>query len=237
METLFVLLAICSQRPVTRSFDVFFDLSLNERLSKQSGGWWLLWRQSNGVGENWPRYKGITPFNIFFIYYIIMWSFVQLKYYLASYILYHITPTTAIYDNISKHTLYHIIPQFASPFLSYHVCHHACYHIISMYYIISGITSYLILYSKDIYLTAYHIWQYIIVDKGHENVSIWWRHHGSSLTSQRISDVDVIVKMTIFIQFIPSLLYKRPSDQSPFHERFSIVIQIWCKICFSVTPL
>ena len=30
-----------SQRPVTRSFDVFFDLRLNKRLSKQSWGWWF----------------------------------------------------------------------------------------------------------------------------------------------------------------------------------------------------
>ena len=29
------------QRPVTRSFDVFFDLRLNKRLSKQSLGWWF----------------------------------------------------------------------------------------------------------------------------------------------------------------------------------------------------
>ena len=29
-----------AQRPVTRSFDVFFDLRLNKRLSKQSWGWW-----------------------------------------------------------------------------------------------------------------------------------------------------------------------------------------------------
>ena len=29
-----------TQRPVTRSFGVFFDLRLNERLSKQSWGWW-----------------------------------------------------------------------------------------------------------------------------------------------------------------------------------------------------
>ena len=59
------LLAICegnssvtsespAQRPVTRSFDVFFDLRLNKRLSKQSGGWWYetltppLWRHRNG---------------------------------------------------------------------------------------------------------------------------------------------------------------------------------------------
>ena len=43
-----------SQRPVTRSFDVFFDLRLNKRLSKQSWGWWFempscsLWRYCNG---------------------------------------------------------------------------------------------------------------------------------------------------------------------------------------------
>ena len=42
-----------SQRPVTRSFDVFFDLRVNERLSKQSRGWWFetpsrsLWRHCN----------------------------------------------------------------------------------------------------------------------------------------------------------------------------------------------
>ena len=42
-----------TQRPVTRSFDVFFDLRLNTRLSKQSWGWWFetlsrpLWRHCN----------------------------------------------------------------------------------------------------------------------------------------------------------------------------------------------
>ena len=42
-----------TQRPVTRSFDVFSDLRLNERLSKQPWGWgfetpsWSLWRQCN----------------------------------------------------------------------------------------------------------------------------------------------------------------------------------------------
>ena len=41
------------QRPVTRSFDVFFDLRLNKRLSKQPRGWWFgtpvwsLWRHRN----------------------------------------------------------------------------------------------------------------------------------------------------------------------------------------------
>ena len=43
------------QRPVTLSFDVFFDLHLNKRLSKQTWGWWFetpswsLWRQCNEV--------------------------------------------------------------------------------------------------------------------------------------------------------------------------------------------
>ena len=42
-----------AQRPVTRSFDVFFDLRMNKRLSKQSWGrWfetpqWSSWRQCN----------------------------------------------------------------------------------------------------------------------------------------------------------------------------------------------
>ena len=64
METFSTLLAICAgnspvpgefpaQRPVMRSFDVFFDLRLNKRLSKQSWGWWFetqsrpLWRHRN----------------------------------------------------------------------------------------------------------------------------------------------------------------------------------------------
>ena len=65
MEAFSALLAICAgnspvsgefpaQRPVTRSFDVFFDLRLNKRLNKQSWGWWFetlscsLWRHRNG---------------------------------------------------------------------------------------------------------------------------------------------------------------------------------------------
>ena len=68
METFSALLAICAgnspvpgefpaQRPVTRSFDVFFDLCLNKWLSKQSWGWWFetlscpLWRHCNAL---WP---------------------------------------------------------------------------------------------------------------------------------------------------------------------------------------
>ena len=65
METFSALLAICAgnspvtgefptQRPVAQSYDVFFDLRRNKRLSKQRRGWWFetpsrpLWRHSNG---------------------------------------------------------------------------------------------------------------------------------------------------------------------------------------------
>ena len=47
-----------TQRPVTRSFDVFFDLLRNKRLSKQPWGWWFatpswsLWRHRNVVLRN-----------------------------------------------------------------------------------------------------------------------------------------------------------------------------------------
>ena len=69
METFSALLVICAgnspvtgefpaQRPVTRSFDVFFYLCLNKRLSKQWRGWWFetpscpLWRHCNENGAH-----------------------------------------------------------------------------------------------------------------------------------------------------------------------------------------
>ena len=68
MEAFSAWLAICAgnspvpgelpaQRPVTRSFDVFFDLRLNKRLSKQSRGWWFetpsrsLWRHRKVISD------------------------------------------------------------------------------------------------------------------------------------------------------------------------------------------
>ena len=73
METFSALLAICAgnspvtgefptQRPVTRSFDVYFDLRPKERLSKQWWGWWFetlsrsLWRHRN-VTYAMSKYK------------------------------------------------------------------------------------------------------------------------------------------------------------------------------------
>ena len=64
IETFSALLAICAgnspvtgefsaQRPMTRSFDIFFDLRLNKRLSKQWRSWWFetpsrpLWHHYN----------------------------------------------------------------------------------------------------------------------------------------------------------------------------------------------
>ena len=69
-ETFSALLALCAgnslvlgefptQRPVTRSFDVFFDLHPNKRLSKQWWGWWFetppspVWRHCNVVTQLW----------------------------------------------------------------------------------------------------------------------------------------------------------------------------------------
>ena len=70
METFSALLVLCagnssltgvfpSQRPVTRNIDVFFDLHLNKRLSKQSWVWWFktpsssLWCHCNEACR-WP---------------------------------------------------------------------------------------------------------------------------------------------------------------------------------------
>ena len=72
METFSALLALCAgnssvsgefpaQRPVTRSFDVFFDLRLIKRLSKHSRGWWFetlsrpLWRHCNALWQQWTH--------------------------------------------------------------------------------------------------------------------------------------------------------------------------------------
>ena len=80
METFAALLALCagnsrvtgefpSQKPVTRSFDIIFDLRLNKRLSKQSWGWWFetpsrpLWRHYN-VMHNILSVKRLYSYNI-----------------------------------------------------------------------------------------------------------------------------------------------------------------------------
>ena len=74
MESFSALLALCAgnspvpgefpaQKTVTRSFDVFFDLRPNKRLSKQWRGWWfetpssLLWRHCYVGVINYPYPK------------------------------------------------------------------------------------------------------------------------------------------------------------------------------------
>ena len=100
METFSALLALyagnspvtgefLSQRPMTRCFDVLFDLRLNKQLSKQSWGWWFetpsrsLWRHCNALWTlflniNWTHEKGawLIPkqYNIYTENYILIWS-------------------------------------------------------------------------------------------------------------------------------------------------------------------
>ena len=74
METFSALLAICvgnsqvpgeiaTPRPVTRSFDIFFDLRLNKRFIKQWWGWSFetlsrpLWRHRNVIWHWWQTPK------------------------------------------------------------------------------------------------------------------------------------------------------------------------------------
>ena len=83
METFFALLALCegnpsvtggfpSQRPVTRNFDVFFDVRLSKRLNKQSRCRWFetplcsLWRHCNVH----PQFRHTNPGHIIYIGFI-----------------------------------------------------------------------------------------------------------------------------------------------------------------------
>ena len=62
---------IPAQRPVTRGFDVLFDLRMNKRLSKQSWSWWFekltrpLWRHCNVIKNNWWLANLKLPLGIF----------------------------------------------------------------------------------------------------------------------------------------------------------------------------
>ena len=88
METFSALLAICAgnstasgdfptQRPVTRSFDVFFDLHPNKRLSKKPWGWWFetllcpLWRHRNALIGRQAITLGITLATIWLVFTLI----------------------------------------------------------------------------------------------------------------------------------------------------------------------
>ena len=135
METFSTLLAICvgnspitiefpTQRPVTQSFGVFFDLRLNKRLSKQSWGWWFetlscpLWCHCNAlqvwaVKKNscWKMHisKSIPRIFTIFIYFIwfhashYVWSII-VHMYICIYIYTHIH----IYVRTYVHTYIYI---------------------------------------------------------------------------------------------------------------------------------
>ena len=79
METFSALLAFCAgkspvsgelpvQTPVTRSFDVFFDLRLNKRLSKQWWDWWFetlsrpLGRHCNAGAPSFPNHALVNQY-------------------------------------------------------------------------------------------------------------------------------------------------------------------------------
>ena len=85
METLSASLAFCAgnspvtgefpaQGPVTRSFDVFFNLCLNKRLSKQSWGWWFetpswsLWHHCNARERIICMGRNNTGWNEFYVF-------------------------------------------------------------------------------------------------------------------------------------------------------------------------
>ena len=93
MKTHSKLLAICArnstvtgefpvQRPVTWSFDVFFELRLNKRLSKQSWGWWFetpsrpLWRHCNDTRNALERLNAAS--NSGHVEYDLQWSYKML---------------------------------------------------------------------------------------------------------------------------------------------------------------
>ena len=104
-ENFSVLLAICAgnspvsgefpaQRPVTRSFYVFFDLRPNKRLSKQLWGCWFemqsppLWRHSNvprfkkdlnlttwEVDQTWKLNQAVHQQNLFVWYIMLSYAY------------------------------------------------------------------------------------------------------------------------------------------------------------------
>ena len=98
METFFALLAFCmgnspellcgeftggefpTQRPVTRSFDVFFDLHLNKQLSKQPRGWWF----ETPSGSLWHQCDGNITISFLYASVVVLWSLSSKHYNLLS---------------------------------------------------------------------------------------------------------------------------------------------------------
>ena len=130
MEIFFASLALCagnspvtgefpSQRPVTRSFGVFFDLRLNKRLSKPSRRRWFetpshsLWRRRNDFGRFCTLYMFAGSFDFVGLAYF---CFVVLCF-ILSYVLDHAgSPVTVnmwrthmLSWYFNRHILFHVI--------------------------------------------------------------------------------------------------------------------------------
>ena len=86
METFSALLALCvgnslvtgefpSQRPVTQSFDVFFDLCLNQQLSKQ---WRWQWFQTS-PHSLWRYCNVVMPHDIIYLHCFPPWASYQMR--------------------------------------------------------------------------------------------------------------------------------------------------------------
>ena len=120
METFSALLAICAgnspvtgefsaQRPVTRSFDVFFDIRLNKRFSKQWWGWWFetqsrsLWRHCNEHRYLWR----ITMLQRMYIFTVL--GLVQTSFSISSLINSLATGKSFHYSSVSETTLKNMI--------------------------------------------------------------------------------------------------------------------------------
>ena len=115
-ETFSALLAICvgkspvigefpAQRPVTRSFDVSFDLRLNKQLSKQSWGWQFetpsctLWRLCNAE-NNYVAYKTIYVAHYFHDIIVLRVNFMHLHFSYEFDFWVNFGPLTRLYDEL-----------------------------------------------------------------------------------------------------------------------------------------
>ena len=106
--TFSALLALCAgnaQRPVTRSFDVFFELRLIKRLSKHSPGWWFktlsrpFWRHCNvleirgGVAKQLSSVEYNSTFFFKYWKYLIVSYYIQVWYRYLVQISEHLSPS------------------------------------------------------------------------------------------------------------------------------------------------
>ena len=102
-----------TQRPVTRSFGVFFDPLLNKRLSKQPWGWWFetpswsLWRQCNVL---------VIYASVFCLLLLLRGSCNDIT---RTYQLHVKTTTSDVYTSVKKLKRTHLLMTSHSPVLFY----------------------------------------------------------------------------------------------------------------------